>query len=99
MFGLKNSDIEFIKNTARKFIDIDAIGIYGSRAREDFKQNSDIDIIVYGDISLINLSELMDILEEQSPYPFFVDVKCYNKLEDSLFKDEVDRDVKIIYKR
>lgn len=97
MFGLLNSDIEFIINTVNKFECIKKIGIYGSRARGDYLDTSDIDIVLYGSIDLYTLSEVTDILENKSPYPYFVDVTSYDLIKDGLFKQEVDKDVRIIY--
>ncbi len=100
MFGLENSDIDFIVKTCKNFDTIQAVGIYGSRARGDYKHNSDIDIVLYGEkIDLYALSELTYVLEEQSPYPYFVDIKMYKDLSDGIFKEEIDKDVIIIYNK
>lgn len=98
MFGLLKSDIEYIINVAKKHDSIKSLGIYGSRSRGDFKATSDIDIVIYGkEIDFITINELVEELEENSPYPYFVDIKHYDKITDEVFKNEVDRDVKIIY--
>ncbi len=98
MFGLRDGDIKFILETVKKYNDIEAVGIYGSRANGNYKHNSDIDIVLYGEkITLYTLSELTELLEEHSPYPYFVDIKVYNNIQDGIFKDEIDDNVKIIY--
>ena len=42
---------EIIKNIGEKY-NLDSIGIFGSRARGDFREDSDYDIFIIGDISL-----------------------------------------------
>ncbi len=100
MFGLKEEDVKFIINAVTKFNCIDAVGIYGSRAKGNYKKTSDIDIMIYGeDIEPYIIEELYDILEENSPYPYYVDIKCFQSLNDGLFKNEVENNVEIIYMR
>lgn len=99
MFGLKNKDIEFIINVVQKYPEIKAVGIFGSRAMECYRGTSDIDIVLYGetiDFDIIN--EVEEVLENQSPYPFYVDVKHYESIRDNVFINEVNKSVKIIYK-
>ncbi len=100
MFGLKEEDIKFIINTVNKFNCIDAVGIYGSRSKGNYKKTSDIDIMIYGnDVEPGVIEELYEILEENSPYPYYVDIKCFKDLDEGLFKEEVENNIKIIYVR
>ncbi len=98
MFGLNKTDIDFIINNVKKYECIQAVGIYGSRSKGTYTKTSDIDIMLYGDnIDLFIVEELYQILEEQSPYPYYVDIKCFKDLKDGLFKAEVENNIKIIY--
>jgi len=47
MFGLKEEIIEEIKGILKRHREITGALIFGSRARGDYKYNSDIDIAVY----------------------------------------------------
>ena len=92
MFGLSNKIYEQIINIIKqyncKFI------LFGSRARGDYKMNSDIDIAVIGKIdesteySIRNKFDLLDI-----PYTVdlvFVDRGIKEELEKSIKKEGVE---------
>ena len=48
-FGLEEKDIENIVGVFKQFTEIEKAVIFGSRARGDFRDNSDIDIALYGE--------------------------------------------------
>lgn len=100
MFGLKEGDIKYIINTVKQFDEIEAVGIFGSRAKESYRQQSDIDIMLYGnDINIGVLFQVKTLLDDESPYPYYVDVKHYESLSESIFKAEVDNSVQLIYRK
>lgn len=47
MFGLKQETMTAIRRVLRHYPQVERAVIFGSRARGDFKPNSDIDIAVY----------------------------------------------------
>ncbi|MFV0503570.1 MAG: nucleotidyltransferase domain-containing protein [Lachnospirales bacterium] len=96
MFGLLDSDVEFILDVVKKMSTIDKVGVYGSRANNGYKYNSDIDIVLYGSISMYELGEIDYILNNKSPFPYFVDVVAYDIITDKQFKIEIDKTVNII---
>ncbi|OEF99130.1 nucleotidyltransferase [Vulcanibacillus modesticaldus] len=49
MYGLHENIIVQIKNVLSKYEDINKAVIFGSRARGDFRYNSDIDIVIYAE--------------------------------------------------
>jgi predicted nucleotidyltransferase len=82
LFGLEASHIEAISAVFRKFITIDSVILYGSRAKGNFRVGSDIDITLIGANltykDLVNVSlELDDLL---LPYEF--DLSIYNDIEN-----------------
>ena len=92
MFGLSekiyNQIIEITKQYNCKFV------LFGSRARGDYKENSDIDIAIFGkadekiEYSIRNSFDLLNI-----PYTIdivFVDKGIKNELENSIKKEGVE---------
>lgn len=75
-FGLKEKDIEQIKDVFAKYPQIEKVTLYGSRAKGNFKNGSDIDLTLKGNglnlliINKISL-ELDDLL---LPYSFDLSV-------------------------
>ncbi len=98
MYGLSSDDLKFIRIFAQKHKAIVALGIFGSRARGDFSDTSDVDVVIKGagvEIELIDEAEYY--LDTQSPFPYFVDVIHYESITDSDLKHEIDRDTVWIY--
>ncbi|MCX7885512.1 MAG: nucleotidyltransferase domain-containing protein [Caloramator sp.] len=99
-FGLKDSDIEYIRNAMKRFKEIERAVIFGSRAKGNFKASSDIDIAIYGEkINFDVLSKLHAILEDESPMPYFFDIIDYSHLNHKELKEHIDRVGKIIYEK
>ncbi len=98
MLGLRSSDLEFINKQFINYPNISKASIFGSRAKGTYKHNSDIDIVVYGDnIDQRMIFKLHELLEENAPYPFYVDIVSY-KLADDILKKEIDSSQVVIYR-
>ncbi|MFV0518761.1 MAG: nucleotidyltransferase domain-containing protein [Lachnospirales bacterium] len=97
MYGLKESDVNYIIKQVQKIDDIEKVSIFGSRAKCTYRENSDIDIVVYGtNINKSLLYKLYELLEENAPYPFFVDIVHYES-SDEILRKEVDLNSIVIY--
>lgn len=90
-FGLKDRHYEELKALYFLYPNIEEIIIFGSRARGDYKERSDIDIAIKGNLSKLDIAMIREQLEE-SRIPYMVDVIEYNKIVDKNFKEEIDRD-------
>ncbi len=99
MFGLRDSDIEYITKQVEMISNIEKVSIFGSRAKGTYRENSDIDIVVYGNnIDKPLIFRLYEILEEDAPYPFFVDIVDYTSA-DEVLKSEIDKYSVVLYVR
>ena len=78
-FGLSKDIYNKIKNVVLKYSSYE-FKIYGSRARGDFKQESDVDIAVFGNINeedkmkILNDFDLLDV-------PYMIDIVFFNELQ------------------
>ena len=92
-FGLSEEIYIKIKNVLNKFTQYN-FKIFGSRARGDYKNNSDIDLAVFGEINqndeflILNELDLIDM-------PYTIDVVFMKKIDkqsliDSILKEGVD---------
>lgn len=94
MYGLKESDINYI---IKQVEGIEKVSLFGSRAKGTYRENSDIDIAIYGNyVSKTLLYKLYELLEEKAPYPFFVDVVAY-EFADEVLKEEIDLNSVVLY--
>ncbi|MBP3502860.1 MAG: nucleotidyltransferase domain-containing protein [Clostridia bacterium] len=86
-FGLSNEIYTQIKNITKKYNKYE-FKIFGSRSRGDFKNNSDIDIAVIGEVSkedefaILNEFDLLEI-------PYTIDVVFFNKIQKIEFLNSI----------
>lgn len=95
-FGLKDRYYEELKALYFLFPNIDEIIIFGSRARGDYRENSDIDIALKGNLTKIDIALIRDHLDE-SRIPYTTDVVEYEKIIDIKFREEIDKEGRILY--
>jgi len=99
-FGLRNEDLNYIVKTLENFPEIDRALIFGSRAKETSKIGSDVDIAILGDrVNFAVVARLHDVLENESPLPYFFDIVDYTHLEHVELREHIDRVGKLIYKK
>jgi predicted nucleotidyltransferase len=98
-YGLSNDIINNITAVFKQFPAIEAVYLYGSRAKGDFKTSSDIDLILKGD--QLELSELTNIMTKLDdlllPYQF--DVAIYHQINNEDLLDHINRVGINIYSR
>ena len=61
--------------------------VFGSRAKGNWRNNSDIDIAVFGDVHLPELSARLDEL----PTPYKFDVVGYESINHQPLREHIDR--------
>jgi predicted nucleotidyltransferase len=78
---------------------VEQIFLYGSRAREDCRSRSDIDLaVVCPQASTEQWQLILDIIEEADTL-LKIDCVRYDQLTDDALKKNIDRDKKVIYQK
>ena len=90
-FGLKENIIQKIKDVFSAFPEVDEAVVYGSRAKGNYKQGSDIDLTLKGrniDLAILNniSSQLDDLL-----LPYIIDLSAYRHIENPGLIDHINR--------
>lgn len=89
-FGLTEETYKKIKDVVNKYQEY-TFKVFGSRARGDFKNNSDIDIAVEGEVNrekqieIMNSFDLLDI-------PYMVDIVFICELQKEELIESIKRD-------
>ena len=100
MFGLSNDIIRKIQTVLSTFPKIDTALIYGSRAKGNYRDDSDIDIALLGkDLSVENTVKPLVSKLEGIDCPHLFDITIYEKIDCPTVKKYVDEWGKIIYKK
>ena len=91
-FGLKETTIMKICGVFAKYPQVDKATIYGSRAKGNYKNGSDIDLSLYGDDDL-TMDVLYKIMTEIDDLllPYTIDLSIFRDLTDVDFIDHIQR--------
>lgn len=97
-YGIRDNLFNELLNLFKKE-NIDKVILFGSRARNDYKNNSDIDLaIIFDSDDNDNYIKLLTKLEELNTL-FKFDVIDYNKITNTTLKQEIDKDGITIYQK
>jgi len=86
-----------LENIFKKYKEIEKVVLFGSRARQDNKYNSDIDLCLFGEniTHLIQAKVTMDIEEINTPLSF--DILNFNELTKQKLIENIKNEGIVIY--
>jgi predicted nucleotidyltransferase len=91
-FGLQETTIEKIRATLARHPEVEKALLYGSRAKGNYKNGSDIDLTLVGgpDLTMKVLYRIMDEMDDLLlPYTF--DLSIFNHISDPDVVDHIRR--------
>ena len=98
-FGLDQTTINKINSVFIKYPEIEEVIIYGSRAKGNFREGSDIDITIKGirvtDRTRSNV--WLDIDDLNTPYLF--DISVFETLNSASLVEHINRVGQVFYKK
>lgn len=98
MFGLRGEDIVAMNQCFEKYSGIEMVVVYGSRAKDNYKQGSDIDLTIQGDITLSQLLKLENELDDLL-LPYKIDLSLINQINNPDLLAHIERAGKVFYSR
>lgn len=99
-FGLSEETLQKIHSVLTQYPQVEKVVLYGSRARDDFRNGSDIDLTLYGGEELTNsvVSKIAIDLDDQL-LPYTIDLSIFKYLKNPEMIIEIERDGKIFYRK
>lgn len=99
MYGLSNHQIKKIQNVFANYKSIDKAILYGSRAKGNYRESSDIDLSIVGktidlEIILKVENELDDLLLPQN-----IDLSIFYKIENESLIEHIERVGIVFYEK
>lgn len=98
-YGISLETWERITKVFRKSSCINQVKLFGSRAKGNFRDGSDIDLCLLGNqISLSDMYQLETALDDLM-LPFTFDVSIYSKITNKDLIDHIDRVGRVVYSK
>jgi predicted nucleotidyltransferase len=98
-YGISLETWDRITMVFRKSPSIDQVILYGSRAKGNFRNGSDIDLCLLGNqVSLSDMYQLETALDDLM-LPFTFDVSIYSKITNKDLIEHIDRIGKVVYSK
>jgi len=90
--GLKQHDLDLIISVISGFPEVKQALIFGSRAKRNFRDGSDVDIALKGpELNLNIISQISYNLNEETTLPYTFDVLNYQSITSNELKEHIDR--------
>ncbi|QLB19452.1 nucleotidyltransferase domain-containing protein [Mannheimia granulomatis] len=98
-FGLNEHQTKIICDILAKYPQVETAIIYGSRAKGNYREGSDIDLTFKGqDLTYDIVKKIWGDLDDSSS-PYLFDLSIYDQLTNPNFIEHIDRVGKIFYHR
>lgn len=98
MFGLKQQHIDLINQCFAKYTQIEQVLIYGSRAKGNYKNGSDIDLTIVGKADFSILLKLQNQLDDLL-LPYKIDLSLHHQITNPDLLDHMQRVGKVFYQK
>ena len=96
---LTSEHLRLIGRVLAPFADrIELAGLFGSRATGHARPNSDVDLVLFGTLSVDDIALLWEAFDE-SDLPMTVDVVAYHLIDYAPFRDHIDRVLRPLFSR
>jgi predicted nucleotidyltransferase len=98
MFGLPDKTINLINEIFAGYSDIERVLIYGSRALGDYRNGSDIDLTILGDISARDKIRIAGRIDDL-PIPYMCDLSIFKNIKNDNLIEHIERVGQVFYQK
>jgi len=97
-FGLKEAIINQIISVFSQYPQVQKVLLYGSRAKGNYRNGSDIDLTLVGDVSYSQLSSIEDKIDDLLlPYSF--DISIFSDIDNPDLINNINRIGIVFYEK
>jgi len=90
MYGISQNALDKIKAVLCSHKNIENVILYGSRAKGNYKEGSDIDLTIKGNLTFENLTKISLDLDNLN-LPWKIDLSLYNQIENEELLKHIDK--------
>lgn len=99
-FGLLDSDLAEIRSVLRQQPNVEKAWIFGSRAKGNFKNGSDVDLALSGEkLDFQTICSVSYWLNEETNMPYKFDVLDFATINEPALKDHIRRVGIVFYEK
>ena len=97
-FGLTKECLEQLRRVFRQWPQIEKVIVYGSRAKGNFRDNSDIDLTLVGDLTISDLLAIENTLDDLLLI-YKIDLSIMRDIENKSLLEHIQRVGQNFYER
>ena len=98
-YGLPETSIDKIKAVLANYSEVEKVILYGSRAKGNYKNGSDIDLTIIGnELTLATIYKIENDLDDLY-LPYKIDLSIYEKISNSALIEHIDRIGIVFYEK
>ena len=99
LFGLPITAFEKIRGVFAQWSQIEKIILYGSRAKGNFKNSSDLDLTMLGEGLDLNL--LLNVVDQLDGLllPWMIDLSILDQIDNDSLREHIGRVGKVFYEK
>lgn len=98
VISLEKRYLEKIQLILSRYPEIEKALIFGSRALGTQKTGSDVDVVLFGDISDLTLGKIRNQAEDTT-MPYFFDIITYSSIANEDLREHIDKYGQQVYKK
>ena len=98
-FGLSKKTLDSLNSIFRKYHQVEKVIIYGSRAKGNFTEGSDIDLTIIGQKVDHSIIQLINNEIENLLLPYIFDISIFNNIKNKDLIEHIKRVGLTFYKK
>ena len=97
-YGINSDSWQKIINITVAQFAVDKIVLFGSRAKGNYRDSSDIDLCLFGDLALTNIYQINNALDGLM-LPYKIDIIIYKNITNQALIEHIERVGIVLYQR
>jgi len=98
-FGLSSSVIKKLQEVFESFREVNKVVIYGSRAKANFREGSDIDLTLFGENLDLKKLQKIELEIDELYLPYKLDLSLFHQISNLDLIEHINRVGKIFYQK
>ena len=90
MYGISQNALDRIKTVLFSMQGVEQVILYGSRAKGNYKEGSDIDLTIKGNLTFDDLIKMSINLDDLN-LPWKIDLSLYSQIKNEELLEHIDR--------